>query len=1041
MRVATAASCCRPVNVTFTAFNGISNRKTLQFSFIQLIHLTVRNQVILKHCFQAGVATLALTLTSLPLVASSQTETSQLLSVEEEMGAGRSPSLETSTLRFVLESASPLPVLSVAGESRVIRYGPDEISLYVDGRLFCLDPPGNNFGDSVRLRVKNANDHPVVDTKMTPESIFAYYPFGLGTLNRDDTTAPTVFADFNRRSWCFHDDADGSFGLFGMRFGDDGLDFIFADRFDQPTDDVRKLEVSYENVSTSQIVVGDGVVPSARRLDYDLVIRNAGSGLIQSVALQELVPFNQFFYDANFINVTPNPDFPDNNTSIRCRLPGGGSSTAANCGPILAQGANFVRGVIDFGQSPLGPDQSFIIEVRNRLASNFSTRGSFLNLTAAAVATDFEGPGIPAHDVAETNTWIVGLGSWIAASLDDPQSSYVVRDLDPTLAGVGITVRSWDSEPDPLRGGQQPQTVPKAGIPVEASTVAMQCIGTLDNFCTDQEWLNLEGFDTAEGRAWRLPGDIEPIVLVTPAAGVTESEGPGAEAVIDFQAYATLARNFRLNFSVDQGARASSGILDNDGANSSVELNFIAAEPSSLQLPAAATAQANDCVQIDAFVGDAFGNPVAGVTVSVDTSSITVPADGCVSAPALTGPNGIATLSAGSRLAGNFSLAFSTSPEQGNLTGNSELIVDPGPIHLLRITEFTLNNGCVPAQDNCVIAINETMERLALRVEDQWGNTVSSFSGQLGLGMRAGPNVFGIFAGGSEPSFTGGTLTVEDMAIPEFDLVIGSSRRLTASIETAEGTQRVADSAAFEVTKAMPELTLELDPVIGVVGENITATITLNGALNATGVVEISSSSSSADGCSIALPQQSCSFTISSSNGPFDITAFYPGNNLNAVAIAVVEDYEVVPSLALSTAGSTAVSVGSEEVYTVSLVNNGSALADNVEILFEITPPQSGQGARGTAGPVELSYCADSASAGAPGDCDWLPLTLTPDNGSLTGRFGPEGGFPVAAGYNASTFIQAVFNEAGIFDVEVSVVSPPQSGGVLAADSIRIEAD
>ncbi|MCC5864178.1 MAG: Ig-like domain-containing protein [Wenzhouxiangella sp.] len=997
--------------------------------------------MILKHCFRAGVATLALTLTSYPMVASSQTETSQPLSIEEEMGAGRSPSLETSALRFVLESANPLPVLSVAGESRVIGYGPDEISLYVNGRLLCLDPPGNDLGDSVRLRVRNANDHPVVDTKMTPESIFAYYPFGLGTPSRDGTTAPTVFADFNRRSWCFYEDDDGIFSLYGMNVGDDGMDFLFADRFAQPVDDVRKLELSYENVSASQIVIGEDIGASARRLDYDLVIRNTGAGHIQSVALQELVPFNRFFYDAIFANVTPNPDFPDNNTSIRCRLPGGGSSTVANCGPTLAQDANFVRGVIDFGQSPLGPDQSFVIEVRNRIASNFSTRGSFLNLTAAAVAVDFEGAGIPAHDVAEANIWLVGLGSWIAASINDPQSGYVVRDLDPDLTGVGITVRSWDSQPDPLRGGEQPQTVPKAGIPVEVSAVEMQCIGTLDSFCTDQEWLNLEGVDTAEGRGWTVPGDIEPIVLVTPAAGVTEFEAPGEDALIDFQAYATRARNFRLNFSVDQDARASSGILDNDGANTSVELSFIAAEPSSLQLPPQVDTQANSCAQVGALVSDAFGNPVAGVTVSVNTDSIVVPADGCNSTPALTGPNGIATLVAGSRLTGAFNLTFSTSPEQGNLASDSTLNVDPGPIHLLRITEFTLRNGCVPDQDNCVIPINETMERLALRVEDQWGNTVNSFDGSLGLGIRAGVNVFGIFAEGAEPSFAGGELTMEAIDIPEIAFIIGSSRRLTASIVTPEGFPRVADTATFEVTKAMPELTLELDPAIGVVGESITATIALSGALDATGVVEISSTSSSADGCTISLPQESCIFTISSSNGPFDITASYSGDTFNAEAEAVIEDYEVILPLALTIDGNNEVLVENEEVYTVSLVNNSVALSDNVEILFEITPPQSGQGARGTADPVELSYCADSESAGAPGDCVWLPLTLTPDNGTLTGRFGPEGGFPVAEGYNASTFIQAVFNQAGTFDVEVSVMSLSQAHGVLAADSITIEAN
>ncbi|TVR98493.1 MAG: hypothetical protein EA418_01415 [Wenzhouxiangellaceae bacterium] len=341
-----------------------------------------------------------------------------------------------------------------------------------------------------------------------------------------------------------------------------------------------------------------------------------------------------------------------------------------------------------------------------------------------------------------------------------------------------------------------------------------------------------------------------------------------------------------------------------------------------------------------------------------------------------------------------------------------------------------------------MIPINETMERLALRVEDQWGNTVNSFDGSLGLGIRAGVNVFGIFAEGAEPSFAGGELTMEAIDIPEIAFIIGSSRRLTASIVTPEGFPRVADTATFEVTKAMPELTLELDPAIGVVGESITATIALSGALDATGVVEISSTSSSADGCTISLPQPepSCTFAISSS-GEFDVTAFYAENDFNAQAVTVIEGYVVADPLALTIDGNNEVLVDNEEVYTVSLVNNSVALSDNVEILFEITPPQSGQGARGTADPVELSYCADSESAGAPGDCVWLPLTLTPDNGTLTGRFGPEGGFPVAEGYNASTFIQAVFNQAGTFDVEVSVMSLSQAHGVLAADSITIEAN
>ncbi len=109
--------------------------------------------------------------------------------------------------------------------------------------------------------------------------------------------------------------------------------------------------------------------------------------------------------------------------------------------------------------------------------------------------------------------------------------------------------------------------------------------------------------------------------------------------------------------------------------------------------------------------------------------------------------------------------------------------------------------------------------------------------------------------------------------------------------------------------------------------------------------------------------------------------------------------------------------------YSSSLANNGDgATSENVKVRFEIAGPSALE-----AGDVVSEYQM------SPGN--FAPIPLTACGANLCGDFGPVAGFPVPAGYSATTALRNTFNKAGAHSVAASVVGVT-SGTVYADDTL-----
>ncbi|RFF32405.1 carboxypeptidase-like regulatory domain-containing protein, partial [Wenzhouxiangella sediminis] len=124
------------------------------------------------------------------------------------------------------------------------------------------------------------------------------------------------------------------------------------------------------------------------------------------------------------------------------------------------------------------------------------------------------------------------------------------------------------------------------------------------------------------------------------------------------------------------------------------------------------------------------------------------------------------------------------------------------------------------------------------------------------------------------------------------------------------------------------------------------------------------------------------------------------------------------PELQLSVEGQTVLPLAEEGYFAVRLQNTGDAAPEeNVEGQFSIA--RTGI----AASDLVLDYCTDSAATSAETCGSWTALSLSEGSGVLTGRFGPAQGFPVPAGYDATTYFRAAFSEPGNYSVTDQVVS------------------
>ena len=97
------------------------------------------------------------------------------------------------------------------------------------------------------------------------------------------------------------------------------------------------------------------------------------------------------------------------------------------------------------------------------------------------------------------------------------------------------------------------------------------------------------------------------------------------------------------------------------------------------------------------------------------------------------------------------------------------------------------------------------------------------------------------------------------------------------------------------------------------------------------------------------------------------------------------------------------------EGFSAQVFNAGEVdLDENVEVQFTI-----GHTDALSEGDVALEY--------HDGD-DWVELTLSEDDGELTGRFGPADGFPIDADYDATTQLRATFEVAGDYTTDAELV-------------------
>jgi hypothetical protein len=151
---------------------------------------------------------------------------------------------------------------------------------------------------------------------------------------------------------------------------------------------------------------------------------------------------------------------------------------------------------------------------------------------------------------------------------------------------------------------------------------------------------------------------------------------------------------------------------------------------------------------------------------------------------------------------------------------------------------------------------------------------------------------------------------------------------------------------------------------------------------------------------------------LTSFPGFFDVLITHnAGGALQGEAAAIGGVQVVIPTqISLSIDGATETDVGATEEYDVRLTNIGDDTPENVVVEFTLTRSGGIE-----AGDLHLEWFD-------PNDNEWKELALTEDNGSLSGTFGPAGGFPVPEGYDETTEIRATFFDADVFTVNASVV-------------------
>ncbi len=114
--------------------------------------------------------------------------------------------------------------------------------------------------------------------------------------------------------------------------------------------------------------------------------------------------------------------------------------------------------------------------------------------------------------------------------------------------------------------------------------------------------------------------------------------------------------------------------------------------------------------------------------------------------------------------------------------------------------------------------------------------------------------------------------------------------------------------------------------------------------------------------------------------------------------------------------------------FASTLTNEGDgATTENVKVSFEIAGPSAL-----AAGDVTSEYET------APGSGTFAPIPLVVCGSNLCGDFGPAAGFPVPAGYDATTALRNTFAKAGVHGVTVRVVGV-DSGDTLASDTFSTE--
>jgi hypothetical protein len=134
---------------------------------------------------------------------------------------------------------------------------------------------------------------------------------------------------------------------------------------------------------------------------------------------------------------------------------------------------------------------------------------------------------------------------------------------------------------------------------------------------------------------------------------------------------------------------------------------------------------------------------------------------------------------------------------------------------------------------------------------------------------------------------------------------------------------------------------------------------------------------------------------------------------INVLADFDLDGTRYAEALDLTWTGPSTVKAGDVHEYQVRLRNTtGLPTKDNVVIEFDWEGPA-----------FDLEYCTDSQYNGQYAQCasdEWLPLTDK--------SFGPTEGFPVPAGYDATTVLRASFTESGLISGTMSAVGVGGAG-------------